>query len=89
MITRRWPPGCDAYIPLNGVTPPEIVYIPASWCARTLRRGERIRVGDQQGRRAEAAYLGDRLSQHLDLPIITCGFRIERLWLPGHEAWLN
>lgn len=56
----RCPPGCVAYVPLDGVDPPQVVYVPAWWCARAPALYERVRVGDDDGRRAVAVFIDSR-----------------------------
>jgi hypothetical protein len=76
----RCPPGCDAYIPLDGVDPPQVVYIPAWWCARIPALNGRIRVGDDDGRRAIAVFVDSRLGGHDSGSEVTYhGFLVEGL----------
>lgn len=58
-MTAERPADCDAYVALTGFAPRDQTVIPQAWCARLFRVDERIRVGDEHGRRATARVLDD------------------------------
>ncbi|MGW0485830.1 DUF2829 domain-containing protein [Nonomuraea sp. NPDC003214] len=58
-----WPADCEAYVPLDrprGLDAEQgyVQVVPIQWCARPFVLDEVVRVGDAQGRRANAVYVG-------------------------------
>ena len=78
----RCPHDCIAYIPLDGVDPPQVVYVPAWWCARAPLLSERVRVGDGDGRRAVAVFVGSHAADHGGGEVTYHGFLVEGLESP-------